>query len=240
MVRLLESRGYNVLPPMRERAHPQDFAVEEVEILAQVRPYSMVADVAIIETCRAVEHAIQNDIPGAIVECGVYRGGCMMAASLTLQRFGQTRDMYLFDTFEGMPPAQEVDYNFKGQQAQDMAKEIDDWAMASLDEVKANLAKVNCDESQLNFVVGKVEDTLPEHAPDSIAVLRLDTDWYSSTYHELVHLYPQLSRGGVLVIDDYGHWNGCREAVDQFIKEQNTPIFLARTNDSARVAIKAA
>ena len=106
--------------------------------------------------------------------------------------------------------------------------------------MKANFATIDYDSSRIHYVVGKVEDTMPATTPQNIAALRLDTDWYSSTYHELVHLYPQLSTGGVLIIDDYGHWNGCRKAVDQFLDEQNGSVFLARTNASARIAVKAA
>jgi hypothetical protein len=86
--------------------------------------------------------------------------------------------------------------------------------------------------------VGKVEDTIPEQSPDKIALLRLDTDWYESTYHELVHLFPRLVKGGVLIIDDYGHWQGTRKAVDQYIRENNLQLFLHRVDYSGVIAIK--
>ena len=71
-------------------------------------------------------------------------------------------------------------------------------------------------EEQLHFVRGPVEQTIPDEAPEHLALLRLDTDWYESTRHELEHLFPRLVPGGVLILDDYGHWDGARKAVDEF------------------------
>jgi len=82
-----------------------------------------------------------------------------------------------------------------------------------------------------------VEDTVPKEAPDQISILRLDTDWYESTRHELDHLYPRLSSGGVLLIDDYGYWQGSRQAVDEFIERTGARLLLQRMS-SGRVAVK--
>jgi hypothetical protein len=112
------------------------------------------------------------------------------------------------------------------------------WAFSSLSEVKSNLDRTGYDPSHLNFVVGRVEDTIPAQAPERIALLRLDTDWYQSTYHELVHLFPRLSVGGVLIIDDYGHWAGARKAVDQYVEERQLRLLLNRVDYTARIGIK--
>src|ERR1051325_10354963 len=85
---------------------------------------------------------------------------------------------------------------------------------------------------------GTVEETIPAQAPERIALLRLDTDWYESTRHELVHLYPRLVPGGVLIIDDYGHWEGARKAVDEYIAQNNLRLFLNRIDYAGRLAIK--
>jgi hypothetical protein len=90
------------------------------------------------------------------------------------------------------------------------------------------------------FIKGKVEETIPEQAPAQIALLRLDTDWYESTYHELVHLYPRLSPGGILIIDDYGHWAGARKAVDEYFAEHRLNLFLHRIDYTGRICIKTA
>jgi O-methyltransferase len=83
-----------------------------------------------------------------------------------------------------------------------------------------------------------VEDTIPNNIPEKIAILRLDTDWYESTRHELVHLFPRLSPYGVLIIDDYGCWQGAKKAVDEYISENNLRIFLSRIDSTGRIAIK--
>jgi hypothetical protein len=93
-------------------------------------------------------------------------------------------------------------------------------------------------KEKLHYVQGKVEDTIPGAAPGQIALLRLDTDWYESTHHELIHLYPRLSAGGVLIVDDYGHWQGSRRAVDEWIAQTGARILLNRIDYTGRVAVK--
>jgi bifunctional ADP-heptose synthase (sugar kinase/adenylyltransferase) len=92
--------------------------------------------------------------------------------------------------------------------------------------------------SNLIFVQGKVEETLPRVIPDNISLLRLDTDWYESTRHELIHLFPLLSKSGVLVLDDYGYWAGARKAVDEYVVENNIKILLDRVDGTGRVGLK--
>jgi hypothetical protein len=170
----------------------------------------------------------------------------MMAVARTLIECGErTRPLHLFDTFEGMSSPGERDFDMDGKQANDLLRtqSKDDpesvWCYAPLDEVRAGLARTGYDLSLVHFVKGKVEDTIPEHAPARIAILRLDTDWYESTRHELEHLYPRLSAGGVLIIDDYGHWAGCRQAVDEYFASRNFRVLLNRIDYSGRIAVKA-
>jgi O-methyltransferase len=92
--------------------------------------------------------------------------------------------------------------------------------------------------SRIHFVEGAVEDTLPDRAPGEIALLRLDTDWYASTKHELEHLYPRLVAGGVLILDDYGYWQGARRAVDEYFAAKGEPLLLNRIDGTARIAIR--
>lgn len=112
------------------------------------------------------------------------------------------------------------------------------WAIASLDDVKRNVRLTRYPEERITFVKGPVEQTLNATAPDHIAVLRLDTDWYESTKAELDHLYPRLAIGGVLIIDDYGHWQGARRAVDEYFAARGEHPFLHRTDYTGRVMIK--
>jgi hypothetical protein len=104
--------------------------------------------------------------------------------------------------------------------------------------VQRNLAGTGYDLASVKFIKGKVEETIPAHAPARIALLRLDTDWYESTRHELAHLFPRLVPGGVLILDDYGHWQGSRRAVDEYMAEHGIPILLNRVDYTARIAVK--
>ena len=108
----------------------------------------------------------------------------------------------------------------------------------NLDAVREVVLSSGYEQRLLHFVQGPVEETLPKTAPDRLALLRLDTDWYESTRHELVHLYPRLVDGGVLIVDDYGHWEGCRRAVDEYFAAEADPILLSRVDYTARIAIK--
>jgi predicted O-methyltransferase YrrM len=110
-----------------------------------------------------------------------------------------------------------------------------------VEDVQRNLGRTGYDPSRLHFIKGKVEETLPGQAPDEpIALLRLDTDWYSSTKHELVHLFPRLVPGGVLILDDYGWWKGSRQAYDEYAKENGVRLLLNRIDNAGRLAIKTA
>ncbi|MCB7129717.1 MAG: hypothetical protein J3T61_09300, partial [Candidatus Brocadiales bacterium] len=108
---------------------------------------------------------------------------------------------------------------------------------AELEEVKRNVFSTGYEN--FVFVSGRVEDTIPGRVPDRIALLRLDTDWYESTRHELIHLYPRVTEGGVLIVDDYGHWRGCKQAVDEYFQENDIRTFLHRIDYTGRIAIKA-
>ncbi len=175
-----------------------------------------------------------------------------MAACLKLLSLDSaTRDLYLFDTFEGMTaPDDSVDVDTTGTAASTFLSSGDPdvhpiWedergcAVAPLEGVRVALESTGYPPAQLNYVVGKVEDTLPANAPTSIALLRLDTDWYSSTRHELVHLFPRIVPGGVVIIDDYGHWMGAKKAVDEYFAENDIKILLNRIDYSGRLGIVA-
>jgi hypothetical protein len=166
----------------------------------------------------------------------------MMAVALTLHERRAVRHLRLYDTFEGMSEPTSVDKDFNGIAAADLLAPVDAtddlWAVGPLAEVKRNLASTAYDLEYVSFIVGKVEDTLPAHAPEQIALLRLDTDWYESTYHEMVHLFPRLSVGGVLIIDDYGHWQGARRAIDQYIQEKGVKLLLNRIDYTCRIGVK--
>lgn len=194
----------------------------------------------------ATRYVIDADITGAFVECGVWRGGSMMMVALTLLHAGVSdRDLYLFDTFEGMPkPDEAKDVDLKGRRAIEEWRQRSgrehgsEWALASLEQVRANLAATGYPADRIHMIKGMVEETIPSKAPDRIALLRLDTDWYSSTRHELECLYPLLSQDGVLIIDDYGHYKGARQATDEYFANRGHKGLLNRIDYTGRLLIK--
>ncbi len=230
--------------PARPAGECVDFGPEERSIIETVAPYTMTTPERIVALIRAVDYWAWAGIEGDIVECGVWRGGSMMADALALLRFRHPlRRLHLFDTFEGMPPLAEDDRDFRGVSAAEQLAHADPrqsliWAVASLDEVRHNLARTGYPAESIRYVPGRVEATLPAEAPEKIALLRLDTDWQASTRHELEHLFPRLQRGGVLLIDDYGHWRGARQAVDDYFRSNNIPILLCRIDCTGRIAVK--
>lgn len=193
---------------------------------------------------KAVEYIEKHRIEGDIVECGVWKGGVMMLGALTLQEFGDTdRSLYLYDTYAGMSQPTAFDVTLTGWNASDRWQRLkrgigSDWCEAPLVEVQENMRTTGYPEAKVHYIVGKVEDTIPQDIPERIAILRLDTDFYESTKHELIHLFPRLTRGGVLIVDDYGHWKGSARAVDEYFKEYNVKVFLNRIDYAARLAIK--
>jgi O-methyltransferase len=209
-----------------------------IRLFESVQPYTMTGIARVAALRQAVQYVAKNQIPGAIVECGVWKGGSMMAVAKTLLdcRAGD-RELHLFDTFEGMTEPSDVDTDLGGVRASQWMEDSDK-CCAGLDEVKRAMEITGYDPARIRYVKGKVEETIPSNAPERIALLRLDTDWYESTYHELVHLYPRLSVGGVLIIDDYGHWQGARQAVDQYIAEHNLKLLLNRIDYTARICVK--
>ena len=211
---------------------------------AELRPYTMTSPIRFHALYRAVQHVIRHKIPGDFVECGVWRGGGpMLAARMFHKHADAGRKLFLYDTFRGMSEPGEVDVSRRGEDAREYWQkaqkgEITDWCYSSIEEVKKNMLSTGYPEEQMVFVEGKVEDTIPGTVPDEISVLHLDTDWYQSTYHELVHLYPRLAVNGIMIIDDYGLWRGARRAVDRYLQEQGAPVYLHRIDSAARLVVK--
>ncbi|KQX78698.1 hypothetical protein JOF59_003426 [Streptomyces clavifer] len=221
---------------------PADYDDEAKDIIRAVKPYTMTSPERLNALVLATRHIVRHGIPGDIVECGVWRGGSMQACAKTLLSLGETgRDLYLFDTYEGMTPPTAEDLRRDGKPARELldaqGRDRPIWAVASLEDVRAGFEDVPYPKERVHYVRGKVEDTVPEQAPDRISILRLDTDWYASTRHELRHLYSRLVSGGVLLIDDYGYWQGSRQAVDEFLEETGEQLLLLRM-DEGRIAVK--
>jgi O-methyltransferase len=228
-----------------QATYPPDFSDANIEICDAVKPYTMTSPERVNALIDAVRYVVANKIDGAMVECGVWKGGSTMAMMLTLKKLGdETREFYLYDTFSGMSTPSDVDVSFQGKKAYETfsnlksSEDASDWCLSPLEEVKQNTFSTGYKKDQISFIKGKVENTIPENMPQKIALLRLDTDWYESTKHELTHLFPLLQPNGVLIIDDYGHWKGARKAVDEYISDNKICILLSRIDYTGRIGIK--
>lgn len=247
IINLARRVGRDVAPQAAPAARPAGFTDQDCEIISACEAYTLTGPERLFNLIEAVRHVERHGISGDIVECGVWRGGSMMAVAMTLLRLGNSnRHLHLLDTFEGMPaPDHDRDVSLQGKSAVpewEGQKNADGtgstWCYASLDEVRAALDSTGYPSSQLHFVKGLVEDTLPEAAPERISILRLDTDFYESTRHELNHLFPLLEHGGVLILDDYDYWGGARQAVDEYLAEHEIRLLLGRIGGGGRIGVK--
>jgi O-methyltransferase len=219
----------------------------EFEFLAlydQCRQYTMTSWERLYALYKSVKYVIESKIPGDFVECGVWRGGSMKLAAHVLRALGVTdRTLFLYDTFEGMTePDPAVDIDSSGNKAVNDWLEVQrrgvKWSYASVAEVREVIAASGYPMDKVVFVKGPVEDTIPATLPQRISLLRLDTDWYSSTKHEIEHLYPLLSMHGVLLLDDYGHYKGAQRAIDEYFGRTGGRPLFNRIDYSCRAAIK--
>jgi hypothetical protein len=218
------------------------FDREAREIMLSVKPRTMTSYQKLFALIVGTRYVIDRGIPGAIVECGVWRGGSMQAVARTLlARRVTDRDLHLFDTFAGMPAPTDRDVSPGGEMAKrQLARRPTTakvWAVASLEDVQAGMAETGYPTERVHFHVGLVEDTIPGLAPERIAILRLDTDWYESTRYELEQLYDRVAPGGVIILDDYDYWEGAGAAVDEFIERTGARLLLVPIG-TGRITVK--
>jgi hypothetical protein len=217
-------------------------------IFSLVQKNTMLTDKAIRANVDAVSHIVDENVQGAIVECGVWCGGSMAAMLYRLLDLkDETREAYLFDTFAGMPEPSELDSKIGGdphatqkrfQESENKSKSRNKWCFCSISRVKQTITQTNYPEHLVHFVEGKVEDTLPVTDVKEIAILRLDTDFYESTKCELEYLYPRVATNGVVIIDDYGVWAGAKKATDEYLKEHNINVELQKIDTPRRFFLK--
>lgn len=205
-----------------------------------VKPYTMTTEARVFALIDAVRYVHQTRIAGAMVECGVWRGGSMMTVLRTLAHLEvNDREVYLYDTYEGMSDPIDKDGAEVNELHQKHVQKHGGWSIASLEEVQHNIGQCPYPAARIHYVKGKVEDSIPGTIPETISLLRLDTDWYESTRHELEHLFPRLSQGGVLILDDYGAFEGCKRAVDEYFTDNPTRFFFLHCiDDAGRMLIK--
>lgn len=206
------------------------------QLLAAWKPHSLLSVERFYALYNAVIYVTRNNIPGAIAECGVFHGGASGFCAQLLVSLGDThRDFIWFDTFEGFP--------------EDVAEPAIDGTVLTreswyhenfYDLAMSNFAKSGYPTEKLKANVGPVEEALPRWQAQPIALLNLDTDYYRSTKLELEYMYPHLVPGGVLNIDDYGHFQGARQAVEEYFAHAPLVPLFHRTDYTGRMGLKPA
>ena len=221
---------------------PVELSEFEKSVLKKVKPLTMTTPNRLAGVALGMKYIALNEIKGDVVEAGVWAGGSIGAAALIGVNDKLTRKYWLYDTFEGMnrPSFEDTPEALEKYLA---TKHKDDegstWCEVNENQVRANLASLGVDLSMCNFVAGPVEKTLVNGPlPKKIALLRLDTDWYESTLIELQVLFPKLVKGGVLIIDDYGHWQGARRAVDEYFEGLKFKPLLIPLDYTGRICVK--
>jgi len=225
---------------------PIEVSPTDESIIDEVSQFTMTSRGRLWALIRSIRYLEANAVPGDFVECGVWRGGSVMTMAKTLLEIGNaSRKLWLYDTYSGMTAPTQADVaSDTGLSAQELldTTPVDDgnnvWCVASLDDVRSNVLGTGYPEDRLEFVVGPVEETLIHTVPESIALLRLDTDWYESTRASLEHLYPKLVPGGVCILDDYGHWRGARKAVDEYFDGNGSVPLMMPIDYSGRIFVK--
>jgi len=197
---------------------------KEEELMIQIsKKYSMTTEIRMWALLNSLKKIYNEKIDGDIVECGIWKGGNIILIKNFLDKNKQNKKIYCYDTFEGMKDTLSVDNELStGKSADEIITNNEAYlCKSSLEETKKNIEENVESFDGINFIKGKVEDTLikEKNLPEKISICRLDTDYYESTKIELEILYPRLEKGGVLIVDDYGHWAGSKKAVDEYFKD---------------------
>ena len=192
---------------------------------------------------------LKNNIEGDFVECGVFKGGGIILMSSIVSKFKIKKKIWAYDTYAGMSKPDENDIDYSNEDAMMHWKafknnDFNSWCYASLNEVKNNVNSaskiLDFNLENIIYVKGEVEKTLKDknNIPEKISILRLDTDFYKSTKIELEILYPKLSIGGYLIIDDFGYWKGSKKACLEYFKDvaefnevDDSCVYLKKTKD---------
>lgn len=246
---IIASFGFTITRTADPFAETIELTIEEKSLIKSIKDMNltMTSIKSLIATLKACKYVIENDIDGDFVECGVWRGGHAILASKIFKLYGIDKRVYLFDTFTGMTEPSKYDINTNSKKSafnQFNNSQMDgynSWCYASIEDVKNNFLSFDLTLSkQQVFVEGDVSKTLlhANNLPLNICILRLDTDWYQSTKDSLNVLYPLLLCKGVLILDDYGHWDGARKAVDEYFLNCDFKPLLSPIDYTGRLAIK--
>jgi O-methyltransferase len=178
--------------------------------------YSLLNITGFYNLFQSAHYLVRNKVPGDVVECGCFTGGAVIFLDLCFKALRQTKQLILFDTFEG-PPLEHSDMVLGVPHSGHKLPDFEE-------SVRLNIAEAGARAENFTLIRGDVLDTLSGYKPRSLAMLRLDTDFYESTQIEFKVLYPKLVSGGVLIVDDYGLFQGSRRATDEYFKSGKMPL----------------
>tara|TARA_B100000315_G_C14517407_1_gene559836 strand:- start:680 stop:1417 length:738 start_codon:yes stop_codon:yes gene_type:complete len=230
----LKKQGYEITNISRRSEYPLYAMETSFPAIASKCKYLILGDWhKMFSVYSTVNYISEYGIPGDLVECGVYKGGMTKLMAYTLLENNCKRKIYLYDTFKGhVVEPTGLDINYTGALAMERYKNAGGWCSAGLDEVKNNMFSTGYSKENIVFVEGEVNKTIPDTIPEKISLLRIDVDLYEATLHILEHLFPRLSKNGVLIIAAYGHWKGTKTAIDKYFKENNILMFRGRATGS--------
>lgn len=194
------------------------------EAVDLARPYSMLPRGGLLDLYELVS-TVSAETPGSVIECGVANGG---AAAVIWAAAGTQRELWLFDSFEGLPKPTEPDGARAFSKYEYKMKTAGEWCKGDQAKVWEVLLLMSRDDiEKVKVVPGWIEETLPaaNRATKPIAILHIDVDFYEPTKCALEFLYPLVAPGGLIIVDDYEAWQGCKKAVDEFIAD-NGLIFI--------------
>jgi len=199
------------------------FNPAKISILKIVAPYTLLGYDALENVYELAKNIEKHKLEGAFVECGTWKGGAAATMAVVAHRYGDKRKTWYFDSFEGMPEPTQEDKKEKGKRGgvEDLAGDALKASVSDVEELVFKKLKLSRENNVI--IKGWFQDTLPQKKKEigSIAILRLDGDWYESTKVCLEELYDQVVLGGYVIIDDYGAWAGCKQAVHEFFNKRN-------------------
>ncbi len=215
--------------PARQSSVPDREAMFAA-VLQQVQPATMSPDEALTVAWRSALELLENDLPGALVECGTWLGGCSFGLALLQQRiFGRVvRPIHMLDSFAGLPPAGERDgpaaHEYQGRTADPGYL---DNCRAAFDDVRRLRDSFGLQPEECRLVRGWFDTTVPqladELADQGVALLRIDCDWYDPITLVLEHLEPLVTPEGIVILDDYHAWDGAARAVHDYLSRHDLP-----------------
>lgn len=245
LIKILSYFNHSIIPSDELSALKKNTIIEEINeyeknLITRAKKFTSIGTIPTWMLINSIKYINKNNIEGDFVEAGVFRGGNLIIFKELNDTLKLNNKIYAYDTYEGMPkPNEKLDIKWNNVKADWTYNHVkkNNWCKCSLDNVKSNLLTEINNLDNIIFIKGLVEDTLKieKNLPKKISLLRLDTDFYESTKIELEILFPRLSQGGVLVIDDYGNWKGAKKAVDDYFK--NSP-FLIYLDHGVRMLIK--